>query len=85
MTYWSGTSTSGWASAGDRRSFGMQYVIPTVVEHQSTIVAINVGGAAIPVLLSVHLLAQCHLDCVSLDSIRCQKYPPNIFLTFSGD
>ncbi len=38
--------------------FGMQYVIPTVVERQSTVVAINVGGAVIPVLLSLHLLAQ---------------------------
>ncbi len=38
--------------------FGMQYVIPTVVERQSTVIAMNVGGALIPALLSLHLLLQ---------------------------
>ncbi|HSB80953.1 MAG TPA: DUF1614 domain-containing protein [Candidatus Methylomirabilis sp.] len=38
--------------------FGMQYVIPTVVERQSTIVAINVGGAVIPLLLVLYLVAR---------------------------
>jgi len=38
--------------------FGMQYVIPMVVERQSTVIAINVGGALIPVLLAVYLISR---------------------------
>ncbi len=36
--------------------FGMQYVIPAVVERQSTVIAINVGGALIPLLLVLYLI-----------------------------
>jgi uncharacterized membrane protein len=36
--------------------FGMRYVIPVVHEQPKTIVAVNLGGAVIPVLLSVYLL-----------------------------
>ena len=36
--------------------FGMQYVIPTVIERGSTVIAINVGGALIPLLLCARLL-----------------------------
>jgi uncharacterized membrane protein len=36
--------------------FGMRYVIPVVHKQPKTIVAINLGGAVIPVLLSVYLL-----------------------------
>ncbi len=36
--------------------FGMEYVVPTLVERGSTVVAINVGGAVIPVLLVVYLI-----------------------------
>ncbi len=38
--------------------FGMQYVIPAVVERQSTVIAINVGGALIPLLLVLYLIAR---------------------------
>ncbi len=38
--------------------FGMRYVIPHVVEHGSTVLAINVGGAVIPVFLSMRLIWQ---------------------------
>jgi uncharacterized membrane protein len=38
--------------------FGMQYVIPSVVERQSTVIAVNVGGAVIPVLLVMYLVAK---------------------------
>ncbi len=38
--------------------FGMQYVIPSVVEQQSTVIAVNVGGAVIPVLLVLYLMAR---------------------------
>jgi uncharacterized membrane protein len=38
--------------------FGMQYVIPQVVERSSTVIAINVGGAVIPILLALRLILQ---------------------------
>ncbi len=36
--------------------FGVEYVLPTEVEWPGTIVAINLGGAVIPILLSIYLL-----------------------------
>jgi uncharacterized membrane protein len=36
--------------------FGMHYVVPTVVEWPGTVIALNVGGAAIPGMLSLYLL-----------------------------
>jgi uncharacterized membrane protein len=38
--------------------FGMRYVVPTVEDWPRTIVAVNVGGAVIPVLVSLYLLAR---------------------------
>lgn len=36
--------------------FGMPYVVPLVREWPSTVIAVNVGGAVIPALLSVYLI-----------------------------
>jgi uncharacterized membrane protein len=41
--------------------FGMRYVVPTVVDWPGTIIAVNVGGAIIPVLLSLYLLGKHQL------------------------
>jgi uncharacterized membrane protein len=41
--------------------FGMQYEIPMVTHWQGTVIAVNVGGAVIPTLLSLYLLATHHL------------------------
>ncbi|HEY1982743.1 MAG TPA: DUF1614 domain-containing protein [Xanthobacteraceae bacterium] len=41
--------------------FGMQYEIPTVTHWQGTVIAVNVGGAVIPTLLSLYLLVTHHL------------------------
>src|SRR2546430_16876318 len=38
--------------------FGMRYVIPVVEEWPGTIIAVNVGGAVIPTILSLYLLVQ---------------------------
>jgi uncharacterized membrane protein len=38
--------------------FGMQYQVPVVVNHPGTIVAVNLGGAAIPTLMSIYLLVR---------------------------
>jgi uncharacterized membrane protein len=36
--------------------YGMEYVIPQVVQSPSTIIAVNVGGALIPIAMSLYLL-----------------------------
>jgi uncharacterized membrane protein len=36
--------------------FGMRYVIPSVVQWPGTVIAVNVGGAVIPTLLSLYLV-----------------------------
>jgi len=38
--------------------FGMQYVIPAATERPGTIIAVNLGGAVIPVILSIYLAAR---------------------------
>lgn len=38
--------------------FGMEYIVPTEVDWPGTIIAINLGGAVIPILLSLYLLAK---------------------------
>jgi uncharacterized membrane protein len=46
---------------GDIAFFGMRYVIPMVQEWPGTVIAVNVGGAIIPTLLSLHLLMKNRL------------------------
>jgi len=41
--------------------FGMQYVVPVVVAWPGTVIALNVGGAVIPTLLSLYLLLKNEL------------------------
>jgi uncharacterized membrane protein len=36
--------------------FGMRYVVPVVEDWPGTLIAVNVGGAVIPVLVSIYLL-----------------------------
>ena len=36
--------------------FGMRYAVPTVTHWKGTLVAVNVGGAVIPTLMSIYLL-----------------------------
>jgi uncharacterized membrane protein len=49
--------------------FGIRYVIPTVTEWPATMLAINVGGAVIPTLLSAYLIAKNRLYLASLAGI----------------
>lgn len=49
------------ASAASGRQvvfFGVRYVVPVVEEAPRTLVAVNVGGAIVPMLLSVYLLVK---------------------------
>jgi uncharacterized membrane protein len=48
-------------SAREVNFYGMQYIIPVAVEWPGTVVAINVGGAVIPALLSLYLLVKTRL------------------------
>ncbi len=41
--------------------FGMQYVVPYVTEWPRTIIAVNLGGAIIPTILSIYLLIKNRL------------------------
>ena len=41
--------------------FGMQYVVPLVVQWPGTVVAVNVGGAVIPTLMSTYLVIRSQL------------------------
>ena len=36
--------------------FGIRYVIPVVGHHEQTVIAVNVGGAVVPTLISLYLL-----------------------------
>ncbi|SRR5579871_6468464 len=38
--------------------FGVHYMVPAVIEWPGTVLAVNVGGAVIPILLSFYLLAK---------------------------
>ncbi len=49
-------------SHGEIPFFGMRYVIPRVDEWPRTVIAINLGGAIIPTLLSVYLLLKNGID-----------------------
>ena len=40
------------------RSFGIRYRVPARYATDSTIVALNVGGAIVPILISIYLLMQ---------------------------
>ncbi len=41
--------------------FGMHYVVPVVEQWPGTVVALNLGGAIVPTMLSVYLLAVNHI------------------------
>ncbi len=45
-------------SGQDINFFGMRYVVPVVVDWPGTIIAINIGGAVIPTVLSLYLWAK---------------------------
>ena len=49
--------------------FGMRYIIPYVVEWPRTIIAVNLGGAVIPRILSIYLLIKNKLYLRGLLSV----------------
>jgi len=51
--------------------FGMRYVVPVVVNWPGTIIAVNVGGAVIPGLMSLYLLIRQNLWIRGLIATAC--------------
>jgi uncharacterized membrane protein len=49
--------------------FGMPYVIPMVTEAPGTVIAVNVGGAIVPTLLSIYLIVKNRLYTEGLVAI----------------
>jgi uncharacterized membrane protein len=41
--------------------YGMRYVVPLVTKYPGTVLAVNVGGAAIPTLMSIYLVLRYRL------------------------
>jgi uncharacterized membrane protein len=41
--------------------FGMRYVVPVVTQWPDTVIAVNVGGAVIPIMMSAYLLLRYRL------------------------
>jgi uncharacterized membrane protein len=60
--------------------FGMRYVIPLVEEWPRTVLAVNIGGAVIPTLLSGYLLVKTGMYGRALAGVaspcRCSSRPP---------
>jgi uncharacterized membrane protein len=50
---------------------GVTYVVPVAVDWPGTIVAVNVGGAVIPVLLSLYLMAKNRIWRLGLVAFVC--------------
>lgn len=51
--------------------FGMRYVVPVVVEWPGTVIAVNVGGALIPGLMSLYLLVKHGLVFRGVLAVAC--------------
>jgi len=51
--------------------FGMTYVVPVVVDWPGTVIALNVGGAVIPTLMSFYLLGKNRLWGPGFLAIAC--------------
>jgi uncharacterized membrane protein len=51
--------------------FGMHYVIPVIVDWPGTLIAVNVGGAVIPILVSLYLLITHRLWLRGAIAVAC--------------
>ncbi len=51
--------------------YGMRYLVPVVVDWPGTVIAINIGGALIPTLVSLYLLIRHQLWGLGIVAIGC--------------
>jgi uncharacterized membrane protein len=56
---------------GEVDYFGMRYIVPFVVNSPGVILAVNVGGAVIPTLLSFYLLSKSQIWMRGLIAVAC--------------
>jgi uncharacterized membrane protein len=54
--------------------FGMQYVIPSVGELPRTVIAVNLGGAVIPTILSIYLIIKNRLYSRAILAVTLVTY-----------
>jgi uncharacterized membrane protein len=54
--------------------FGMRYPVPLVVDWPGTIIAVNVGGALLPTLMSIYLLVRNGLWGLGLLATACVSF-----------
>jgi uncharacterized membrane protein len=54
--------------------YGMRYAVPVVVQWPGTVVAVNVGGAVIPTLMSLYLLVKYRLWGPGLPATACVSF-----------
>jgi uncharacterized membrane protein len=59
------------SSGQELNFFGMNYVVPVVVDWPGTVIAVNVGGAVIPSVMSLYLLSKNRLWGRGLPAIAC--------------
>jgi len=57
------------SSAAEVTYFGIRYVVPVIREWPATVLAVNLGGAVIPIFLSLHLIAKNRLYGMSLAGV----------------
>lgn len=58
-------------TAGEIQFFGMTYVVPIVHQTRATLLAVNLGGAVIPVVLSLYLLVKHELYGLAAIATAC--------------
>ncbi len=58
-------------TADEIRFFGMTYVIPVVRQTRATMIAVNLGGAVIPLALSLYLLVKHELYVLAAIATAC--------------
>jgi uncharacterized membrane protein len=58
-------------SGQEMEFFGMRYAVPVVIDWPGTVIAINVGGALIPILVSLYLLGKYRLWGLGILATAC--------------
>jgi uncharacterized membrane protein len=58
--------------------FGMRYVVPAVTKYPGTIIAVNLGGAVIPAILSFYLILKHGIYLESLIAVAVVTFVVNL-------
>jgi len=66
-------------TAGYEDFFGVRYVVPVLQESPGTIIAVNVGGALVPLLLSLYLLVKNGFYLRAVVAVAIVAYVVHLF------